>query len=264
MIEELLAPDGSVWVHLDDAEMAYAKVMLDEIFGRNSFVATIVGKSATPGRTVLRSARFRTTSSFTRQKAGTGATFETAFDAPPRRSTATRTTTRAVRGVLIPITAQGFRANQMYTITAPNGKEHRPPKGRCWSMVEEKYLELLAAGKIGFGADGNAQPGLLRYLDEDEGLVPWTWWTYDEVGHTDEVEERDSRALPGRGESIRYAQARAADGTHHRDRDQPRRDCNRCLRRLRHDGGGCAQARPTLGHCRARHSCSKQVHAPHD
>lgn len=42
LIRELLAPDGSVWVHLDDAEMAYCKVLMDEVFGRNNFVATVV------------------------------------------------------------------------------------------------------------------------------------------------------------------------------------------------------------------------------
>ncbi len=38
----LLAPAGSVWVHLDDSEMGYCRVMMDEIFGRENFVATIV------------------------------------------------------------------------------------------------------------------------------------------------------------------------------------------------------------------------------
>jgi adenine-specific DNA-methyltransferase len=41
-IQTLLAMDGSVWVHLDDAEMAYCRVMMDEIFGRENFVATVV------------------------------------------------------------------------------------------------------------------------------------------------------------------------------------------------------------------------------
>lgn len=39
-IKELLAPDGSVWVHLNDDEAAYCKVLLDEVFGRDCFVTT--------------------------------------------------------------------------------------------------------------------------------------------------------------------------------------------------------------------------------
>jgi adenine-specific DNA-methyltransferase len=41
-IRDLLAPEGSVWVHLDDSEVAYCRVMLDEVFGRDNFVATVI------------------------------------------------------------------------------------------------------------------------------------------------------------------------------------------------------------------------------
>ena len=43
LIRELLAPDGSVWVHLDDAEMVYCKVLMDEIFGRANSLVTSFG-----------------------------------------------------------------------------------------------------------------------------------------------------------------------------------------------------------------------------
>jgi adenine-specific DNA-methyltransferase len=41
-IRELLAPGGSVWVHLDDSEVAYCRVMMDEVFGRENFVSTVI------------------------------------------------------------------------------------------------------------------------------------------------------------------------------------------------------------------------------
>lgn len=37
----LLAPDGMFWIHLDDIEVHYCKVLLDEIFSRQNFVAHI-------------------------------------------------------------------------------------------------------------------------------------------------------------------------------------------------------------------------------
>lgn len=45
-IRDLLAPDGSVWVHCDDSEQAYLKIAMDEIFGRDSFVAPIIWQKA--------------------------------------------------------------------------------------------------------------------------------------------------------------------------------------------------------------------------
>jgi adenine-specific DNA-methyltransferase len=70
--------------------------------------------------------------------------------------------------------AQGYRPNQMYAIVAPGGAVHRPPPGRCWSMIESEYKKLLAAGRIYFGKDNNSQPNVIRYLTEVEGMVPWT------------------------------------------------------------------------------------------
>ena len=54
-------------------------------------------------------------------------------------------------------------------------------------MVEPEFRRLLNEGRIYFGKDGNAQPSVIRYLDEVEGFVPWTWWPHEEVGHTDEA-----------------------------------------------------------------------------
>ena len=39
--KELLREDGSIFVHIDDNEEAYLKVLMDEIFGRQNFVNTI-------------------------------------------------------------------------------------------------------------------------------------------------------------------------------------------------------------------------------
>jgi adenine-specific DNA-methyltransferase len=41
-IRKLLSPDGPVWVHCDDSEQAYLKVMMDEVFGRSNFIATVI------------------------------------------------------------------------------------------------------------------------------------------------------------------------------------------------------------------------------
>jgi adenine-specific DNA-methyltransferase len=84
----------------------------------------------------------------------------------------------------------------MYVIKAPNGKEHRPPEGRCWSMIEPEFRKLEAAGRIYWGKDGKAQPSVVRYLSEVEGMVPWTWWPHEEVGHTDES-KKEANALFG-------------------------------------------------------------------
>jgi adenine-specific DNA-methyltransferase len=95
------------------------------------------------------------------------------------------------------MTAQGFRTNQMYKITTPTGAEHFPPEGRCWSTTEDKFLELVAQGRVYFGKNGDSQPAIIRYLTEVEGITPWTWWPHDECGHTDEA-KKEMHGLFGR------------------------------------------------------------------
>ncbi|NLM67874.1 MAG: site-specific DNA-methyltransferase, partial [Enterococcus sp.] len=82
-----------------------------------------------------------------------------------------------------------------YEIAAPGGNKFNPPPGRCWSITEKKFLELLNEGKIYFGKDNNSQPNLIRYKTEIEGFAPWTWWPSNEVGHTDEAKKELFRLL---------------------------------------------------------------------
>lgn len=46
LLRELLSDDGSIWVTLDDSEVFYCKVIMDEIFGRGNFVGSIVWEKA--------------------------------------------------------------------------------------------------------------------------------------------------------------------------------------------------------------------------
>lgn len=48
ILYNLLAPDGAFCMQLDDEEVHYAKIICDEIFKRNNFIATIAVKSSTP------------------------------------------------------------------------------------------------------------------------------------------------------------------------------------------------------------------------
>ena len=43
-IKNLLSPDGTVWVHLDDEEVHRFRCVLDEVFGLENFVATVISR----------------------------------------------------------------------------------------------------------------------------------------------------------------------------------------------------------------------------
>ena len=64
-------------------------------------------------------------------------------------------------------------------------------------MVEPEYNRLRAEGRFWFGKDGRGVPRTIRFLTEVEGLIPWTWWPHEDVGHTDEA-KKESGALFGK------------------------------------------------------------------
>lgn len=197
-IKRLLAPEGSVWVHCDDSEQAHLRVLMNEIFGGNRFVATIVWQKR-----------------YSREnRAAIGSVHDYIIVFAPSGSDWREHRNRLVRDErterqyrnpnddprgpwrVIPLTAQGFRKNQMYPIVGPDGTEHFPPKGRCWGMLEENVLELKQKGRLYFGRDGKAAPGIIRYLSETEGLVPWSWWPSAEVGQNDESKKEMLELFP--------------------------------------------------------------------
>jgi len=48
LLRSLLSDDGTIYIHIDDVECAYLKVLCDEIFGRTNFITTIAVKMSTP------------------------------------------------------------------------------------------------------------------------------------------------------------------------------------------------------------------------
>ena len=52
-----------------------------------------------------------------------------------------------------------------------------------------------------FGKSGDAVPSRIQYLKNIEGIVPWTWWPHEEVGHTDES-KREIQMLFGKSDAF--------------------------------------------------------------
>jgi adenine-specific DNA-methyltransferase len=201
IIRRLLSDDGSLWITIDDNEAHYLKVLCDEVFGRANFIASNIWQKrySRENREAIGDAH-----DYVLLIAKDAERFKSVRNRVPiteAQAKIYKNPNNHPRGRWrpIPMTAQGFRPNQMYEIVAPGGAVHRPPEGRCWSTVENEFKKLRDAGRIYFGKDGNSQPNIIRFLDEVEGFVPWTWWPHDEVGHTDEA-KKEMHALYGKGD----------------------------------------------------------------
>ncbi len=183
LLHRLLADDGSIWVSIDDTEVATLRLLLDEVFGRNCFVASIVWRSSDNSNNdakqfstdhnhlLLYSRRPNWRPNTVRGDLSKRGHFKNPDNDP--------------RGAWFdgnPLNSPKPRPNLKFSIVSPTGYQIKsPPNGWRWS--QETINQKLATGEIRFTADGK---GIRRrtYLDEMEPLPPSSLWIdFDETGH---------------------------------------------------------------------------------
>lgn len=204
LLWRLLSDDGSLWISIDDSEVAYLRVLLDELCGRASFIAANVWQKrySRENRESIGDAH-----EYVLTLAKNPSIFKVSRNKLPLEEKQLSVYKNPNNDPLGPwrtvsFSAQGYRPNQMYTIVSPiTGKKHVPPTGSCWKVIESKYKELLSSGRMYFGKDGNAVPSRIQYLHEIDGIAPWTWWPHEEAGHTDES-KKEAQTLFGKSDSF--------------------------------------------------------------
>lgn len=187
----LLSEDGSLWISIDDDERDYLKVLCDELFGRSCFLTSIVWQKrySRENREAIGDSH-EYILIYVKDKE----TFKAKRNFLPlseKQLKAYKNPDNDPRGAWqsVSLLAQGYRPNQMYEIIAPNGAVHTPPPGNCWKVIESEFKKALSDGRVTFGKDGTGVPRRKQFLSEAKGLVPWTWWPQDEVGHTGESKD---------------------------------------------------------------------------
>ena len=189
-IRRLLSDDGSVWLHLDDTQMHRARCVLDEVFGASNFVANVIWQKSYTREN-------RTDISISHDNVIVYAVNKPLWKKarnllPPSESQRSRYSNPDddPRGdwKSTPVHAKaekGRRKAQFFTITLPSGRRVDPPPGTCWRFTSERYKEVVADGRVWFGADGDSMPALKKFWSEVQpGLVPVSIWPYGEVGTT--------------------------------------------------------------------------------
>jgi adenine-specific DNA-methyltransferase len=196
LIRDLLAPDGAVWVHLDDAEMPYCRVLMDEIFGRGNFVATVVWKKIHARNNSAQhfsadhdyllvyakdKSEFRV-NRVARTSASDG-DFWNPDDDPRgewRRSD---------------LTASHSYEDGRYEVIGPHGDVFSPRGNRWWSVSPETFEKLRQDDRLWWGRTGRTFPFRKRFRSELGGLVPTTMWLNQDVGDNREAKQEITRLL---------------------------------------------------------------------
>lgn len=198
LIHRLLREDGSLWVSIDDNECHYLKVLLDTIFGRQNFIASICWEKI---YTRKNSAKFFSTShdyilvyAKNREKLKLSTLPRT-----EEQLSVFKNRDNDKRGAWIDSALHGrnFYSKGSYVVTGPSGRKFSPPQGRYWTVSKEEFHRLDREKRIWWGSEGDCCPRLKRFAPEvRQGIVPATIWTHREVGHNAEAKDEIKALFP--------------------------------------------------------------------
>jgi adenine specific DNA methylase Mod len=191
LLRQFLREDGVIFVSIDDDEGHYLKAIMDDIFGRDNFVANIIWeKKYSPQNDakwlsdshdhILLYAR---TKEIWRPKLlPRSEEMDKRYKNPDNDH----------RGLWKPsdLSVKTYSVTNDYPIKTPSGRITNPPNSYCWRVSEQKFQEMLRDNRIWFGKDGNNIPSIKRFLSEvQQGSVAKTIWFRDEVGDNQEAKK---------------------------------------------------------------------------
>lgn len=195
---DLLREDGSIWINIDDDEAHYLKVLCDEVFGRENFIANVVWqKKYSPQNDakwfsdmhdhILVFAKNKECwrPNQTHRTDEANSRYSNPDDDPRGPWKATD------------FSVKTYNKKYDYEIITPSGRTVKPPKSRCWVTSKDKFKDLIKDRRIWFGKEGNNVPALKKFLSEvKEGTTPTTIWHYSEVGHNQDA-KKEIKAFGG-------------------------------------------------------------------
>lgn len=186
LLRNLLCEDGSIWVTLDDNEVFYCKVLMDELFGRSNFVGSIIWEKAdspkmdpkyfsTRHDMILVYAKSLDRLTINREKSDEIPEHYNKIDENGRRY------------YLKPMRVMGGNVSEslFYPMIAPDGTEVWPisSKGQrtCWRWSKRKTEE--ESERIEWVNGKNGWSLYFRiYADSSKGTPVQTIWTHQEAG----------------------------------------------------------------------------------
>lgn len=195
VMKELLAPEGSIWVHLDDSEVHRMRCLLDEVFAADAFVATVVWQKTTSAR--------NDASGFSTDQDQILIYSKSVFrpNGLPRTEAserAYRNPDNDPRGVW----REGdYKAGSgyLYPIRHPRtGEDVVPPAGQFWRYPPEKHQEHLDNNILWWGRTNNYSfPKAKRFRTAvGDTSVPQTLWLADEVDTTRRAKQHIKDLFP--------------------------------------------------------------------
>jgi adenine-specific DNA-methyltransferase len=198
LLRKLLSDDGSIWIAIDDNEVHYLKVMMDEIFSRKCFAGTVIWRSSDNSNNDAK--QFSVDHNYILVYSKSEGWNTKKLDRNEQQQRHYSNPDNDPRGPWFdgnPISSPNPRPNLCYDIVAPNGNVIKPPR-YGWRWSEETLKEKMASGEIRFNSN---YTNIKRrtYLYEQKKLPPSSLWAdLDETGHNRQAKYEQKKLFPNR------------------------------------------------------------------
>lgn len=201
-VRDLLAPDGSVWVHLDQSEVHYFKVVLDEVLGRGNFIGEVIWRAADSSNNDAKqfSVDHNTILVYSREPGWRSIPLPRAEENNAHYSNPDDDP----RGPWFPgnVSSPNPRENLRYVIDESFGWTGTPipPPANGWRWQASTMREKLDESEIILREDEPGKPRLIRktYLADQGGLAPSSLWgDIEETGHNRQAKYELKKLFPG-------------------------------------------------------------------
>lgn len=202
LARNLLRQDGVIFVSIDDNEVHNLRLMMNEIFGEENFVAQLIWERAFSPKN---DAKFISNShDYVLMYARNINEFNIGrLDRTEEANARYSNPDDDPRGPWMSsdISVKTYSAVNDYPITTPSGRVIEPPASRCWSLSKKVFLERLHDNRIWFGPSGDGVPRIKRFLSElrSEGMTPTSLLFHKEVGHSQEGAKQVVELFDGKG-----------------------------------------------------------------
>lgn len=201
LARNLLREDGVIFISIDDGEVDNLRKICNEVLGEENFVANVVWQKKyavsndDPGIAPMHEfvLAFQRSEDFERNLL-------------PRTEKQTKRYTNLdndPRGVwssdnYISNKSRQERPTLWYPIRHPKtGEEVWPEESAVWRYSPQKHLQMERENRLYWGPGlSYKRPRIKRFLAEvQDGTVPSTWWSFQEVGHNDEGQKETADLL---------------------------------------------------------------------
>ena len=199
LLKELLKDDGAIFISVDDNEVQNLRQLMDEIFGGENFVATVIWEKVYSPKS---SAKYISENHdyivvYAKNKPDW---HRRLLPRTEEQNARYSNPDNDKRGDWKPsdLSARNYYSKGTYSIECPSGRViPGPPPGTYWRVSEDTFWDLDEDGRIWWGSNGDNDPAIKRFLSEVKDIVPETIWTYEEVGHTQDAKKEVLKILGG-------------------------------------------------------------------